>query len=162
MPSLLLLRCSLALGAWGWLRKTPDQDYIFQIACSEKVPILQLYGRYVRAIRCKWIFKSFTLWSSSPPISLSILSTQVQVEVLPFILTLEYTELLWFLLSLFPSVLFIFFCRKSSVSYLSLFSLFLSQAQRFLFSISMYSWQLTSYVPERGSVQMGDALCACL
>lgn len=123
MPSLLPLRCSLALGAWGWLRKTPDQDYIFQIACSEKVPVLQLYGRYVRAIRCKWIFKSFTLWSSSPPVSLSILSTQVQVEVLPFILTLEYTELLWFLLSLFPSVLFIFFCRKSSVSYLSFFSL---------------------------------------
>lgn len=162
MPSLLPLRCSLALGAWGCLRKTPNWDYIFQIACSEKVPILQLYGRYVRTIRCKWIFKSFTLWSSSSPISLSILSTQVQIEVLPFILTLEYTELLWFLLSLFPSALLIFLCRKSRFSYLSLISLFLSQAQRYLFNISMYSWQPTSYVPERGSMQMRDALCACL
>lgn len=65
------------------------------------------------------------VWPSSPPISLSILSAQVQVEVLSFIITLEYTKLLWFLLSLFPSVLFVFFCRKSSVSYLSLISLFL-------------------------------------
>lgn len=111
-------------------------------ACSPVVP--------VRVISCKWIFKIFTLWSSSPPISLSVLSAQVPVEVLPFILTLECTKLLWFLLSLFPSVLFIFFCTKSSVSYLSLISLFLSQMWWFLFNISMFSCQLRSHVPEGG------------
>lgn len=120
-------------------------------ACSPVVP-----ESCQRAI--KRILESFRLSSFYLPTNGSVLSAKVQVDVLSFILRLEYTKMLCFLLSLFPSTLFIF-CRKSSVSHPSLISLFSRQWICTLLNISMCSWQLTSVTKQRAGTDVRCSVC---